>query len=176
RPPAVISRRRRSRTVRTASLVAARPSRRNAPVRLDERRTSSTDGICRSKSCIFVAGTPVFHQMITGQTSQLFELIAMAPAHLQLTPIVEHEQVIAPLQRLELLYEIEVHDGATMNAPEFLWIETLFDRVEIRRSEEHTSELQSPYDLVCRLLLEKKKIDRGTWQTACLTAPAALWM
>src|SRR3989454_8998975 len=26
-----------------------------------------------------------------------------------------------------------------------------------RRSEEHTSELQSPCDLVCRLLLEKKK-------------------
>src|SRR5256885_10465583 len=31
------------------------------------------------------------------------------------------------------------------------------------RSEEHTSELQSPCNLVCRLLLEKKKIeaDRG---------------
>src|SRR5438094_6073718 len=28
------------------------------------------------------------------------------------------------------------------------------------RSEEHTSELQSPYDLVCRLLLEKKKNTR----------------
>src|SRR5690348_18127116 len=27
-----------------------------------------------------------------------------------------------------------------------------------RRSEEHTSELQSPVHLVCRLLLEKKKI------------------
>src|SRR5207248_9175749 len=27
----------------------------------------------------------------------------------------------------------------------------------VGRSEEHTSELQSPYDLVCRLLLEKKK-------------------
>src|SRR5437867_9848747 len=27
-----------------------------------------------------------------------------------------------------------------------------------RRSEEHTSELQSPYDLVCRLLLEKKNV------------------
>src|SRR5207248_7120980 len=26
----------------------------------------------------------------------------------------------------------------------------------VDRSEEHTSELQSPYDLVCRLLLEKK--------------------
>src|SRR5207248_7452185 len=29
--------------------------------------------------------------------------------------------------------------------------------VAVPRSEEHTSELQSPYDLVCRLLLEKKK-------------------
>src|SRR5207244_6159362 len=28
------------------------------------------------------------------------------------------------------------------------------------RSEEHTSELQSPDHLVCRLLLEKKKMDR----------------
>src|SRR5256885_12125631 len=28
------------------------------------------------------------------------------------------------------------------------------------RSEEHTSELQSPCNLVCRLLLEKKKIHR----------------
>src|SRR5256885_11092837 len=28
---------------------------------------------------------------------------------------------------------------------------------EIERSEEHTSELQSPCNLVCRLLLEKKK-------------------
>src|SRR5207249_10985611 len=28
----------------------------------------------------------------------------------------------------------------------------------ISRSEEHTSELQSRFDLVCRLLLEKKKI------------------
>src|SRR5207248_4579779 len=34
------------------------------------------------------------------------------------------------------------------------------------RSEEHTSELQSPYDLVCRLLLEKKKKykDRSLWR------------
>src|SRR5256885_4807911 len=30
------------------------------------------------------------------------------------------------------------------------------------RSEEHTSELQSPCNLVCRLLLEKKKRDRCT--------------
>src|SRR2546426_7664828 len=32
-------------------------------------------------------------------------------------------------------------------------------RALILRSEEHTSELQSPCNLVCRLLLEKKKKD-----------------
>src|SRR5438094_3730049 len=34
--------------------------------------------------------------------------------------------------------------------------------LERARSEEHTSELQSPYDLVCRLLLEKKKKQTST--------------
>src|SRR5256885_9149704 len=33
------------------------------------------------------------------------------------------------------------------------------------RSEEHTSELQSPCNLVCRLLLEKKKINSRTSNT-----------
>src|SRR5690348_7268512 len=36
-------------------------------------------------------------------------------------------------------------------------LELVFTRPEIGRSEEHTSELQSPVHLVCRLLLEKKK-------------------
>src|SRR5574337_508309 len=31
------------------------------------------------------------------------------------------------------------------------------ERAGVARSEEHTSELQSPLNLVCRLLLEKKK-------------------
>src|SRR5574338_979613 len=33
------------------------------------------------------------------------------------------------------------------------------------RSEEHTSELQSPWHLVCRLLLEKKKKRKSTCNT-----------
>src|SRR5437868_12944334 len=33
------------------------------------------------------------------------------------------------------------------------------------RSEEHTSELQSRFDLVCRLLLEKKKKKKNTTNT-----------
>src|SRR5438067_8937696 len=35
------------------------------------------------------------------------------------------------------------------------------------RSEEHTSELQSRFDLVCRLLLEKKKDPSSPPSTAC---------
>src|SRR5256885_12675463 len=35
-----------------------------------------------------------------------------------------------------------------------------YARVLEQRSEEHTSELQSPCNLVCRLLLEKKKRDK----------------
>src|SRR5690348_17819899 len=34
------------------------------------------------------------------------------------------------------------------------------------RSEEHTSELQSPVHLVCRLLLEKKNINRDDTESA----------
>src|SRR6266516_3942601 len=34
------------------------------------------------------------------------------------------------------------------------------------RSEEHTSELQSPYDLVCRLLLEKKNSEEDLVKVA----------
>src|SRR5437588_5534718 len=41
-------------------------------------------------------------------------------------------------------------------------------RLQLRRSEEHTSELQSHSELVCRLLLEKKKISTsGARSTTC---------
>src|SRR5699024_12657143 len=39
--------------------------------------------------------------------------------------------------------------------------------LSIKRSEEHTSELQSRFDLVCRLLLEKKK--KNTTNSAEMT-------
>src|SRR6266516_7030406 len=40
----------------------------------------------------------------------------------------------------------------------------------VLRSEEHTSELQSPYDIVCRLLLEKKKQTKGDlWHNKKIT-------
>src|SRR5207249_6517911 len=45
-----------------------------------------------------------------------------------------------------------------------VWRQTCGRRLSLR-SEEHTSELQSRFDLVCRLLLEKKKEDTIAPQT-----------
>src|SRR2546426_8617169 len=42
------------------------------------------------------------------------------------------------------------------------------------RSEEHTSELQSPCNLVCRLLLEKKKNDSPVPARSPLRSPVAV--
>src|SRR2546430_4064603 len=49
------------------------------------------------------------------------------------------------------------------------WIDTV-------RSEEHTSELQSQSNLVCRLLLEKKKkIKYPRWYTTLELEDAVVW-
>src|SRR6266581_8944142 len=58
------------------------------------------------------------------------------------------------------IYTLSLHDALpisiapTMTMP---WIELAPLISGVCRSEEHTSELQSPVHLVCRLLLEKKK-------------------
>ena len=72
------------------------------------------------------------------------------------------------LFKLVCFYESSI----ALMALDYLWVKLIFDMVncvldefgylrvnsnENSRSEEHTSELQSHSDLVCRLLLEKKK-------------------
>src|SRR5574341_2478306 len=60
------------------------------------------------------------------------------------------------------IYTLSLHDalpisstGPGSGSPTTCWAARVEDR-----SEEHTSELQSPTNLVCRLLLEKKKKKR----------------
>src|SRR2546426_11034641 len=74
------------------------------------------------------------------------------------------------------IYTLSLHDAlpilvnsctSTMRSPFFMYCPTLSrgfgvvttppTALRTVRSEEHTSELQSPCNLVCRLLLEKKK-------------------
>src|SRR2546427_10242617 len=62
------------------------------------------------------------------------------------------------------IYTLSLHDALPIfvchcdveECPNYT-LNNFFDLREIVRSEEHTSELQSQSNLVCRLLLEKKK-------------------
>src|SRR5579875_4175693 len=58
------------------------------------------------------------------------------------------------------IYTLSLHDALPISPPvRHLLPRAVADRRDLDdlRSEEHTSELQSHSDLVCRLLLEKKK-------------------
>src|SRR2546421_9329671 len=63
----------------------------------------------------------------------------------------------APVEEMPSLYMMS--NSASVNGGATLFF-TILMRVRLR-SEEHTSELQSRSDLVCRLLLEKKKNEQG---------------
>src|SRR5256885_8831640 len=54
-------------------------------------------------------------------------------------------------------------------SPKFPGPTALGDNGEHVRSEEHTSELQSPCNLVCRLLLEKTTSRIATWSSGSST-------
>src|SRR5437763_12101233 len=70
----------------------------------------------------------------------------LPPLRLAVGQVERHHVALRPLQRLHV-----VADGTA------------------DRSEEHTSELQSPMYLVCRLLLEKKKKTNSTRPTSSTT-------
>src|SRR5215216_7932092 len=70
------------------------------------------------------------------------------------------------------IYTLSLHDALPISEPGRLRGPYAVERAgplrrhhgdpEVPRSEEHTSELQSPDQLVCRLLLEKKKTNFNT--------------
>src|SRR5256885_9600595 len=75
---------------------------------------------------------------------------AFEPGMQLLIPL-QHADLIPLAQALFLAAELHIKVLSVMAAPQ--------DNAP--RSEEHTSELQSPCNLVCRLLLEKKKRNRN---------------
>src|SRR2546422_9808060 len=75
------------------------------------------------------------------------------------------------------IYTLSLHDALPISirprSSWGLWCSGPSDRsvISSRRSEEHTSELQSRLHLVCRLLLEKKKNQNTPYDLACTTDP-----
>src|SRR5437879_11138139 len=103
--------------------------------------------LCRGSVCVRSGRALLFRLPL------LFICLLPAGAHAQ-----EREEPGKPIAKVSIagnLILMELDEGA-------LGRETLFDldrhTLRFTRSEEHTSELQSPMYLVCRLLLEKKKI------------------
>src|SRR5688572_31338524 len=80
--------------------------------------------------------------------------------------------ILLLLQRLVCHHEVVAHPTSLSHAP----LVCSAHMVGAARSEEHTSELQSQSNLVCRLLLEKKKktstmpleVHRGSLRTPSL--------
>src|SRR2546429_2579036 len=70
------------------------------------------------------------------------------------------------------IYTLSLHDALPIFVERSLRDAALWDEVQDRlndsaRSEEHTSELQSRLHLVCRLLLEKKKLLATSRRFSC---------
>src|SRR5256885_13298460 len=81
--------------------------------------------------------TTLFRSLLAGNAGQMgVQLLAVLAT-----------VAFAGLGTLGILKLVQLTIGARADVPE-------------ERSEEHTSELQSPCNLVCRLLLEKKKLIR----------------
>src|SRR3989475_6079383 len=66
-----------------------------------------------------------------------------------------------------------VPTGAGLDLPQQDGARPLMARPSLARSEEHTSELQSQSNLVCRLLLEKKKKTKVSRELGALAVPVA---
>src|SRR2546430_5827484 len=71
----------------------------------------------------------------------------------------EHELHLTSLEQA-LLYLLAANAGTTLTREKI-------EQGLLERSEEHTSELQSQSNLVCRLLLEKKNKKRAAVGGAC---------
>src|SRR5438105_14910106 len=90
---------------------------------------------CRLWQHRAVTGVPDVAPLVTACDLILFTTVASTP-HITDATLFEHNPLVLHISLRDL-------------APEIL--------LKSQRSEEHTSELQSRVDLVCRLLLEKKK-------------------
>src|SRR5256885_12973627 len=89
--------------------------------------------------------------------------VGIAPGLVRLSIGIEHPQDLLA----DLAQALEQAQGHALDQA------VLAAEREQDRSEEHTSELQSPCNLVCRLLLEKKKIPRSHAYTYLTIYPTA---
>src|SRR5437762_10571802 len=69
----------------------------------------------------------------------------------------EHRRVVEDVEDIQVEHHLQALDADQLLHARVQRADSIQPEVGHVRSEEHTSELQSPMYLVCRLLLEKKK-------------------
>src|SRR5207249_11270374 len=101
-----------------------------------------------------------YHYYSTATSSSSYFFFFNATATPEIYTLSLHGALPICLRRSRVCFPRQQHRGQ----PFFRGMQPRFDglgrnaeRIADFRSEEHTSELQSRFDLVCRLLLEKKK-------------------
>src|SRR5947208_9128528 len=94
--------------------------------------------------------------------TDFFFYLSVVPRHLHSFPTRRSSDLLWQLRRR--MHECSAPRGIAGTPGRAPW----------RRSEEHTSELQSPDHLVCRLLLEKKKMNNRARVTDDLAGAIAL--
>src|SRR5207248_11462844 len=80
------------------------------------------------------------------------QAITQSKIRLTANDFVSYKKTFNNLSQKTVFLSIFINKSTSYNSLNFSEKNTTI----LSRSEEHTSELQSPYDLVCRLLLEKK--------------------
>src|SRR5438067_6582937 len=112
-----------------------------------------------NEGALMTLGTITFEGNAAEPTDKLFDFV-VGPTRERYSKLQRHLPFVASdvQEGVELVHRLYVAEGfldAAVDQPRY-------------RSEEHTSELQSRFDLVCRLLLEKKKKRKTEWRNAKL--------
>src|SRR5699024_11806379 len=106
-------------------------------------------------SCVFLLprphSPPLFPYTTLFRSRRSGILIDLSPTEFKLLRylMLNTNRVLSKSQILDHVWEYDFGGDTGI-------VESYISYLRLRRSEEHTSELQSRFDLVCRLLLEKK--------------------
>src|SRR5699024_11952317 len=106
---------------------------------MEEKRLYKQDQMNR----LFDENTGLFEAALVEDEESFYEKANQIDAKESLNTTINNLTV-----KLQVVFPQEMLDYLLERRPQ---------SVDVDRSEEHTSELQSRFDLVCRLLLEKKK-------------------
>src|SRR5260221_7843148 len=102
------------------------------------------------------------HKLTSGSTHHAAGLVGQLRTSANITQLLGYSVALYDALEAEtgLASGWQMNGGLRLACTEARWIELKRQATSAPRSEEHTSELQSHSDLVCRLLLEKKKIPK----------------